>query len=85
MAANKGQTVSVRLHSITKAAMELIASEERMKSGRRLTNDGVIWALIRDCKPEILSRVEKTIGGKVPSELEFDRRYEKQGKKKKPE
>jgi|JI10StandDraft_1071094.scaffolds.fasta_scaffold125013_2 hypothetical protein len=70
----KGKTVSVRLHEVTKVAMDMIISRERLKTGKRLTNDGVLWYLLRNSEPGIVEQVRNSLG-ELPAEIEVDKRF----------
>ena len=73
----KGNTVSVRLHEVTKVAMDMIISRERLKTGKRLTNDGVLWYLLRNSEPNIVEQVRASVGN-LPEEIEIDQRFKKE-------
>lgn len=70
------RTVSVRLDDITKTAMDFIRADERMKTGRKLTNDGVIWLLIEGCREDIKQRISDLYGD-VPEQIKIDHRFKK--------
>ena len=67
-------TVSVRLNEVTKEAIDQIIAEERVKHGKRLTNDGAIWLLIREAFPHIEKRVTE-LRGDIPKDIETDQRF----------
>lgn len=71
--------VNVKLGEVTKEAIDQIIAEERISTGKRLTNDGAIWLLVRMARPHIEQKV-KDLRGEFPVGLETDQRY--RGKKK---
>lgn len=70
---DKGKTVSVRLHSYTKAIIDLVIAEQSMSKGQKLTNDGAILYLASK-DPELMKRV-KQLQGDAPSGIDIDKRH----------
>ena len=70
---DKGKTVSVRLHSYTKAIIDLVIAEQSMTQGQKLTNDGAILYLASK-DPELMKRV-KGLQGVPPKGIDIDKRH----------
>lgn len=70
---DRGKTVSVRLHSYTKGIIDLVITEQSMRAGKKLTNDGAILYLASK-DPELMERV-KELQGEAPKGIETDKRH----------
>ncbi len=70
---DRGKTVSVRLHSYTKAIIDLVIAEQSMTKGQKLTNDGAILYLA-SLDPDLMERV-KMRQGEAPNGIDIDKRH----------
>lgn len=54
----KAETMTIRINTSTLAALDIVAAEYRVRTGKSLSMSDTIWALIENAAPHVAARVE---------------------------
>ena len=55
----KKETMSIRIDGKTKAALDMIAAERRIQTGKNVTQNEAIWYLIKQGAEHIANRINE--------------------------
>lgn len=54
----KEKQTSLYVYRDVKAALNILAQEETIKTGKRITPNDMIWKLIKDKRPDVADQVD---------------------------